>query len=162
MDDLVKSASPGEMHKVLAQMAGDWTVEVSYKIGEFSGTSTADCHAEMILGGRFLTRTYASDMNGEPFNVMQTIGYDILRKQFFEWQIESNNTGRLETTGTYEAETKTIVCKGESFDPGTLKKTGLVTKTILDSADQFTIEWWMKGADGKESKQVTLVHKRKK
>ena len=161
-DDMAKAAEPGDRHKMLARMVGDWTVEVVYKIGTVEGKGTADCHAEMILGGRFLTRNYASEMGGQPFHVMQTIGFDTLRKEFFEWQVESNNTGRLETKGTWDEAEHAIVCTGPSFDPATFKPATLRTKTIFDSEDQFTIEWWMKSGDGAESKQVTLVHKRKK
>lgn len=160
--DPVDFAAPGPMHKILEKMVGQWTVEVNYKIGSFEGKSTAECKASMQMDGRFLRRSYASQMNGQPFLVEQTIGFDTLRKEYFEWQIESNNTGRLETKGKWDEKSKAIVCNGSSFDPTTMNPATLTTKTILDSEDQFTIEWWMKVGDAPATKSVTLVHKRKK
>lgn len=154
--------TPGDVHKVIGGMAGDWTVDVSYKMGETEGKSKAECKAEWILDGRFLTKKYTSEMMGQPFIVMQTIGYDGLRKEVFEWQIESNNTGRLETKGKLSADKKTITCTGKAFDPMTMKESQLKTVTKFVDADTYVIEWWMKVGDKPESKQVTLTHKRKK
>lgn len=155
-------SKPGDAHKVIGQMAGDWTVDVSFKMGTTEGKSKAECKAEWILDGRFLTKKYTSEMTGQPFIVMQTIGYDGLRKEVFEWQIESNNTGRLETKGKISDDKKTITCIGKAFDPMTMKESQLKTVTKFVDADTYVIEWWMKSGDEPEANNVTLTHKRKK
>ncbi|MBS1715235.1 MAG: DUF1579 family protein [Armatimonadetes bacterium] len=165
-DDMMKmmeaAAKPGEFHQLIGKMAGDWTVEVQYKMGEMEGKSTAECHAEWILDGRFLSKKYSSEMMGQPFTVLQTVGYDTLRKEVFEWQIESNNTGRLETKGKVSDDKKTVTCTGDALDPMTMKPAKLKTVTKFVDDDTYVIEWWMKVGDAEETKQVTLTHKRKK
>ena len=165
-DDMMKmmeaAAKPGEVHKLIGKMAGDWTVEVEFKMGEMEGKSSAECHAEWILDGRFLSKKYSSEMMGQPFTVLQTIGYDNLRKEVFEWQIESNNTGRLETKGKVAGDQKSITCTGDSMDPMTMKPAKLKTVTKFVDDDTYVIEWWMKVGEAEETKQVTLTHKRKK
>ena len=102
-------------------MAGDWTVDVWFKIGTFEGTSKATCHSEWILDGHYLSKVYSSEMAGKPFTVQQTVGYDNFSKEFFEWQIESDNTSRLETKGQLSEDGKSISCSGPSIDPATMK-----------------------------------------
>lgn len=152
--------TPGPMHKLLDRMAGGWTVDVTYKIGDGPEMkSKATCKAAWIMDGRFIRKTYTSEMMGQPFIVEQTIGYDNLRKEFFEWQIESNNTGRIETRGTV-GPADSIICTGPSMDMMTMKKATLKTITTFQGANRYTIEWWMKTGDSAEVKQVTLVHNR--
>lgn len=154
-------SKPGPMHKLLGQMIGTWKVDVEYKIGDMPAQkSSATCKAEWVMKDLFVRKHYSSQMMGQPFLVEQTIGYDVLRKEFFEWQIESNNTGRLQTRGELGKDGKSIVCTGPSMDPMTMKPATLRTVTIFNSPDEYTIEWWMKVGDKPEAKQVTLLHTR--
>ncbi len=160
---LAELGQPGPMHKVLDKEAGDWTVDVIYKFGDSpEQKGTAACHAEWIFDGHYLRKTYTSRMGGQPFTVEQTLGYDNFRKEFFEFQIESDNTERLETAGELTEDGKTINCAGLGVDPVSLKPCQIRTVTTLIDADTYTVEWFMKIGDKPQTKQVTLLHKRKK
>lgn len=162
---LMQKLQPGDMHKILAKMAGEWTVAVKFQMGpdQPMQTSSADCKAEMILNGGFLKKNYTSEMMGQPFFVEETVGFDGLRQHFFQMTLESMGTGYMFVTGKLSADKKSIVFTGESPDPlngGKMTKTKQVYKLVSD--DEYVVEWWDTLPDGKEVMTVQLTHKRKK
>jgi hypothetical protein len=63
-----KAGAPGDQHKFLGELAGNFSAAVKHWIAagepatESKGTSTN----ELILGGRFLRQTYKGDFRGKP------------------------------------------------------------------------------------------------
>jgi Protein of unknown function (DUF1579) len=162
LEQLKQLGTPGPMHELIGKMLGDWTVDVTYKFGDGpEGKSKADCHCDWVMDGHYLRKTYSSKMSGVPFTVEQTVGYDNFRKEFFEWQIESDNTSRIETKGQLMPDGKAISCTGPTLDPLTMKPAKLRTVTRFVDGDTYTTEWYIQVGDKPESKQVTLVHHRK-
>ncbi len=162
--EMMAKLQPGEMHKLLAKMAGNWTVAVKFQMGpdQPMQTSTAECKAEMVLNGGFLKKNYTSEMMGEPFFVEETLGFDGLRQHFFQMTLESMGTGYMFVTGKLGDDKKSIVLTGESPDPmnkGKMTKTRQVYKLISD--DEYVVEWY-DSVDGKDVLTVQLTHKRKK
>jgi hypothetical protein len=162
---LMAKLQPGEMHQLLAKMAGEWTVAVKFQMGPDQPMmdATAECRAEMVLGGGFLKKNYTSEMMGQPFYVEETLGYDGLRGHFFQMTIESNATGYLFVTGKLREDKQSIEFAGEAPDPlhgGKVSKTRQVHKFVSD--DEYVVEWWDTLPDGKETMTVQLTHKRKK
>ncbi len=160
MQKLMEIGTPGPNHKLLQQFVGKWDVEVWYKMGTMEGRSKAACEIKPVHEGRYFLADYKSEMMGQPFFVQQTFGYDNLRKKFFEFQIESDNTGYVFYTGSASADGKRYEFSTDSFDPMTMKPAKLrIVKQWLDK-DKFVIEWYMTKAGEKEQKVVTLTHTR--
>lgn len=111
--------TPGEYHKMLQDLAGNWTFKMkmwsdpSAKPENYEGTATY----EMILGGRYLQSIQKGVMNGMPFEGRMLQGYDNLTKEFTSVWIDNFGTGILVSKGTYDPATKSITVIGSSVDP---------------------------------------------
>ncbi len=153
---------PGPVHKRLAELAGTWDVSTRYVIADKEREGKAICEAKMILDGRFLQQDYNSSFEGHPFHVLQLLGYDNTRKKSIEIMMDTMGTGVLHNEGTISEDGKVISNSGESIDPQTGKPSRLHTVTTIIDRDNFTLEWFQVDGAGKETKVVTLTHKRKK
>ncbi len=158
----MKQDVPGPVHKRLGELAGTWNVTVRYIIGDKQHEGKATCEAKMILGGRFLQQEYSSRFQGQPFHVLQILGYDSARKKSIEIMLDNMGTGVLHNEGTVSEDGKVITNTGESLDPQTRKPYKLRTVTTIIDHDNFTLEWFRVDDGGKESKVVSMTHARKK
>lgn len=155
--------APGEEHKRLAALAGDWDVALKYKVGPgVERDGTASCESRWALGGRFLRQEYSSKFQGMPFTVVQYLGYDRRKKKFIEIKMDSMDTSLMHNEGSIAADGKTITCTGDRTDPESGKELRMRTVTTLVDKDHYTLEWFFTDADGKEERVVTLKHTRKK
>ncbi len=153
---------PGPVHKRLGELAGTWDVSTRYIIGDKEREGKATCEAKLILGGRFLQQDYDSRFQGQPFHVLQLLGYDNARKKSIEIMLDNRGTGLLHNEGTVSDDGKVFSNVGESIDPTTEKPFKLHTVTTIIDNDNFTLEWFRVDEAGKETKVVTLTHKRRK
>ncbi len=153
---------PTPQHKALDALAGKWTAAIKFKTGpEAFEEGKADVVAEWILDGRVLQQTYKSNFNGQPFTVIQFLGYDENKKTFFEIKFDSMDTGAMHNEGTLSDDGKTLSFKGQRVLPGSEKPSSIRTMYTFTDKDHFTLDWFMPGEDGKEEKAVSLVHTRK-
>jgi len=153
---------PGPVHRRLDDLVGDWDVAIQYKIGEKVQEGKATCDAKWILGGRFLQQDYHSRFQGQPFHVLQILGYDNQKKKFIELMMDTMSTSVLHNEGEISEDGKVITNQGESRDPTTKKPVKLRTRYTITDHDHFTLEWYRVDEGGKEEKTVTLRHSRKK
>jgi hypothetical protein len=153
---------PGPVHERLGELAGAWDVTIQYKLGSKVQEGKANCDAKVILGGRFLQQEYNSIFQGEPFHVLQILGYDNDKKKTIELMMDTMSTGLLHNEGTVSEDGKVITNLGESRDPATKKPYKLRTVYTFADHDHFTIEWFRIEGGGQEEKVVTLSHARKK
>jgi Protein of unknown function (DUF1579) len=157
-----EGGTPGSVHKRLGELAGTWDVSTRYIIGLKQHEGKATCEAKLILGGRFLQQDYTSRFQGQPFHVLQLLGYDNARKKSIEIMLDNLGTGVLHNEGTVSDDGKVISNSGESTDPQTGKPYKLHTVTTFIDNDNFTLEWFRVDEGGKESRVVTMIHKRRK
>src|SRR5262245_49492403 len=76
---------PTPQHKTLDALVGNWEAAIKFKVGaDAFDEGKASVVAEWILGGRVLQQTYKSNFNGQPFTVIQFLGYDDNKKTYFE------------------------------------------------------------------------------
>ena len=116
----------------------------------------------MILGGRFLKMDYKGTMFGQPFEGVQIIGFDNMKKKYISFWIDNTSTAFFLLEGTRDESSKTTTETGLWPDPmtgGTMKVKG-ITKMI--SPDEFSYEMYMIGPDGKEFKSLENRAVRKK
>ncbi len=109
-----------------------------------------------------MQQEYNSRFQGEPFTVVQILGYDNTRKKFVEFKIDSMSTGIMHNEGDISEDGRVITSSGESTDPATGKPYKLRTVYTLTDRDHFTLDWLHVEDGGKEEKVVTLSHTRKK
>jgi hypothetical protein len=158
----VKGDSPGPIHHRLNDLAGTWDVAIQYKLGDKTYDGKATCEAKWILDGRFLQQEYKSRFQGQPFQVIQLLGYDNPRKKTIEIMIDNRSTSVLHNEGSISDDGKVITNLGESRDPDTGKPYKLRTVTTIVNPGHFTLEWFRTDDGDKENRVVSMTHTRHK
>jgi len=164
MEAYMKMMATNENHAYLKHFAGEWNMTSKGWMmpGQAPVTSQNAAQGEMILGGRFLKMDYKGTMFGQPFEGVQIIGYDNMKKKYISFWIDNSSTAFFLLEGTRDELSKTTTETGLWPDPmtgGTMKVKG-ITKMI--SPDEFTYEMYMTGPDGKEFKSLENRAVRKK
>jgi hypothetical protein len=164
MEAYMKMMATNENHAYLKSFVGEWSVSTKawMQPGAPSESSEGSSKGEMILGGRFLRMEFKGTMFGQPFEGLQIIGYDNMKKKYITFWIDNTSTAFFLTEGTREAAGKVTVETGLWPDPmtgGTMKVRG-VTKLV--GPDEFNYEMYMIGPDGKEFKSMEYRAARKK
>lgn len=119
-----KYGTPGKEHKMLGDMAGEWTytskmwMQADGQPEESSGTASM----KMILGGRWLQHESKGTAMGKPFEGMGYTGYDNIKKKYVTIWMDSMSTGLVSGEGTYDAKNKVYHDKGSFTCPITPEK----------------------------------------
>ena len=163
MEAMQKAMTPGEMHKQLAKLAGDWTFTNTMWMapGQPPMESTGTMHAETILGGRYVQSVWKGSMMGEAFEGRATEGYDNVSKQLVSTWVDNMGTGIMVSTGTCDAGGK-CTSTGTFSDPMTGGESTM--KSVISWIDDNSFKNEMYGKDpasGKEYKMMEIVAKRK-
>jgi hypothetical protein len=164
MEAYLKMMATNENHAHFKTFVGDWTVATTawMQPGAPPEKSQGSGRAEMLLGGRFLKMEFKGTMFGQPFEGIQIVGYDNMKKKYITFWIDSSSTAFFLTEGTRDEASKTMTETGVWPDPmtgGTMNVKG-ITKMV--SPDEFTYEMYMVGPDGKEFKSLENRAVRKK
>ncbi len=111
--------TPGEEHKRLEGLVGNWDMEVKIwsqpgaEPTVFKGKSTN----KMILGGRFLESRSTSGEGEMYTEALTIIGYDMRHKKYTSVGYDTWGTYYVMAAGEYDDKTKSIVMSGEDYDP---------------------------------------------
>ena len=166
---MMEMGKVGENHKILAEMAGNWTytakmwMEPGGKPEESKGTSTR----KAIMEGRYFIAEHTGkfkmpgpdgkmkDMN---FKGMAIEGYDNAKKKFVSSWIDNMSTMIMNSEGTYDAATKTFTYNAEcEMMPGKMTKIREVIKVV--DKDHHTFEWY-DNSRGAEAKTMEISYTR--
>jgi hypothetical protein len=164
MEAMQKAAAPGEMHKHMGKMAGDWTFtnKMWMAPGQPPVESTGTMHAETILGGRYVQSVWKGSVMGQPFEGRATEGYDNVSKQYVSSWVDNMGTGIMYSTGTCEDGGKKCTTVGNSSDPTTGGTTSMKSVITWIDDNSFKNEMYTKDpASGQEVKMMEIVVKRK-
>ncbi len=162
MEAMMKAMSPGEQHKALARMVGNWTfvnkawMDPAQPPAESSGTM----HAELLMGGRYVEHTWKGDMMGMPFEGRGTDGYDNVAKQYVSSWVDNMGTGIMHQTGTCDAGQKTCTFTGDVWDPVSGQKIGMRSVISWLDENSFRNEMFVKDPSGREVKMMEITAKR--
>jgi len=156
-------AMPGEGHKVIEQLVGNWDYALKYWSAPNTSPeeSTGTNDVKWILGNRFLEMDVKGTSMGQPFEGMGIIGYDNAKKEYVNTWIDTMGTGMTNATGTYDAETKTMTEKGSFTDPMSGQQSFKGVTKFVD-ADNFTYEMYTYTPDGSEFRNMEIIYTRKK
>jgi hypothetical protein len=163
MEAMMKAMSPGEPHKAIVRMAGEWTFTTKAWMapGQPPAESTGTMHAESVFDGRYVQSNWKGDFMGMPFEGRGTDGYDNVAKQYVSSWIDNMGTGILYQTGNCQPDHKTCTFAGDLWDPMTGKKTTMKSVMTWIDDNNFKNEMFGKDPSGKEMKMMELTAKRK-
>lgn len=163
MEAMMKAMSPGEQHKQLARLAGDWTFtnKMWMAPGAPPAESSGTMHGETILDGRYVQSTWKGNMMGMAFEGHGTDGYDNVAKKYVSSWIDNMGTGILYSTGTCDADGKKCESKGSMIDPMTGKDSYMRSVVSWTGNDSFVMEMYGPDPSGKEFKWMEMSVKRK-
>lgn len=171
MAQMMELGKPGENHKQLAQLAGDWTYTVKMWMDptapptESKGTSTR----KAIMDGRFFIADAKGSFqmpgaNGKMqdfnFTGMSIEGYDNVKKKFVSTWIDNMGTMIMVSEGTYDPTSKAFTYTANcEMMPGMPVKIREVIKVV--DKDHHTFEWYEDRGAG-EAKTMEISYTRKK
>jgi hypothetical protein len=156
--------TPGEMHKMMAMVEGEWTTDGKMWMDPKGQpvASKGEASYKMILGGRYQESTFRGDMMGMPFEGKGLMAYDNLKKQFENTWVDNMSSGIMKTEGTYDPGTKTYNMSGKMVDPMSGKECKMrETLKIVDN-DTHVMSMYVTMGDNPEYKTMELTFKRKK
>ncbi|MHB8845037.1 MAG: DUF1579 domain-containing protein [Nitrospirota bacterium] len=157
-----KVGTPGEPHKVLANLEGVWTTRSRSWMGPDTPPreSTGTCVQKLILGGHYLRQEYAGDMMGQPFTGINLLGYDNQTGKYVSVWLDSMSTGIFYFAGTASADGRTITQECDYDDP---IKGPSVWRSVTRIKDANTLEYEMfiTPRGGKEEKMMEMTVERK-
>jgi hypothetical protein len=165
MAAMMKAGQPGEQHKHLGRMAGDWeyTSKMWMAPGQPPEESKGTMHGEMLMGGRYVQHHWKGNMMGMPFEGMGTEGYDNTTKKFISNWIDNMGTGMMTSTGTCDEAGKVCTLTGDMADP--MSGQTMTTKEVITWTDNDHFKNEMYGKDpasGNEMKMMEISASRKK
>jgi Protein of unknown function (DUF1579) len=171
MEQMMELGKPGENHKLLAGMAGNWTYTVKMwmdptaKPQESKGTATR----KAMMDGRFFIAEHSgkfqmpgvdAKMKEMNFKGMAIEGYDNIKKKFVVSWIDNMGTMILNSEGTYDATSKTFTYTAQcEMMPGMPVRIREVIK-VVDN-DHHNFEWYEDRGAG-EAKTMEINYTRKK
>ncbi|MBC7784516.1 MAG: DUF1579 domain-containing protein [Burkholderiales bacterium] len=164
MAEMMKLGAPGPEHATLKRLAGNFTAEVTMKMGADAPAmnSKGTLKAEMIFGGRYIKSDYTGDFMGQPFHGMSLVGYDNMKKKFISMWIDDMSTMAMMSEGTADASGK-VTYVGEApcmMDGGKIKPYREVV-TVTDD-DHWSVEMFSKDASDKEFLGMSIKYTRVK
>lgn len=162
MEIYQKVGTPGEQHKLLANLEGSWTTKSKgwMEPGKPPVESVGTCEQRMVLNGHYLRQEYAGDMMGQPFTGLSFMGYNIHTKKYETIWLDSMSTAIYYFVGSASADGKTITQDCDYDDPA---RGPSLWRTVTRIKDDNTVEFAMfltpKG--GKEEKMMEMTIARK-
>jgi hypothetical protein len=161
---MVKAGTPGDAHKKLSDMVGDFDVTVkSYmQPGAPPQVSTGTSKNSWALGGRWVEEHFNGTFMGMPFSGIGYTGYDNVKKQYVGTWMDTMSTSMMTSTGTADASGKSYEFTSSMDDPVTGKTMPMKEKVTVTDKDNHTMEMWSPGPDGKMYKMMEITYTRKK
>ena len=164
MEMMKKAAAPGDMHALLAKMAGDWKVTARFTMDPNGEPEVSEgvSHNKMVLGGRQLLSELDMDMAfaGQKldFSGLGIMGYDKFSKRFQSTWCDTMGTGQMIQTGTLDDDGN-IVVKGTSK---TMMGETAVRNVYRFVDGGFDLEFWESGAmtGGQEIKTGVVEYRK--
>ncbi len=157
-----KLAVPGAPHKLLANMAGTWSVRSTcwMEPGSPPVENTGISEQRMILGGRFLYQEFSGEMMGSPFNGIGVVGFDNHTGKYISTWMDNWGTAIYYFEGSADADGRSITQTCDYDDPvrGPVKWRS-VTRIVDINTMKF--EMYTTDRSGKEEKMAEMTYTRK-
>lgn len=128
MEEMMKKAeaagAPGDAHKALEPLIGNWTAEVKCWMSPEAPpmVSKATSKTSWAMNGRFVKEEFKGEMMGKPFNGMSLTGYDNMKQKYTTIWVDDMSTGMVLSEGTAENNDKVLTFMGKMDCPATGEK----------------------------------------
>jgi len=169
MKQMMEMAKPNENHKMLADLAGNWTYKIKFlnpATGQWE-ESTGTAVRKSMMDGRYsvLEVTGKMKMPGADGKMKEMTfkgqgidGYDNVKKKFVGSWVDSMGTGIMMSEGTYDPASKTFTYNTEvEMAPGMKQKVREVIK--LTDKDHHVFEWY-EDRNGQDTKTMEIAYTR--
>jgi hypothetical protein len=158
-----KMAGPGEAHKPLELLLGDWDGEVKmwFAPGRPPMSFKETVKRESLYDKRYVMEHVEATSEKEPHHGMAVIGHNNVEKRYEMLFIDNGGTAMNLWTGTFDAEKKTFTFTGNEFDMSG-KKVKFRTCIDCSNEDKQIKTGFKPGRDGKEFKAFEITLTRKK
>jgi hypothetical protein len=151
----------GKEYEPLAKMVGQWDAVMKMAMApgqppqEMKGTETV----VPVCGGKFLWSDFRMEFMGQPFEGHALYGYDPLQKKYVSFWIDSMHPTLSQSSGSYDAASKSITLSGKSRDHAGQPTTTKETSTWKDDNTRlFKME--STGADGPHGFEITYTRRK--
>ena len=162
MEAYMKAGAPGEAHKALAAMAGNYDAKVkSWNApGAPPEESTGTVTRSVALDGRVMVEVFNGSMMGMPFEGHGMSGYDNVTGKYWSTWNDSMSSGLMLSEGTCDAK-GACSFTGSWNDPVTKGpvKSRMTTKWTSPTVQVF--EMYAPGPDGKEARMMEITYTRR-
>lgn len=163
MAAMMKMATPGPEHAALNPLAGSWkTVTKMWQnpAGDPT-TSEGTCDRNWVMGGRYLVANYKGVMGGMPFEGMEVLGYDNMKKQYVSSWVDNLGTGIVLSQGTaMDPATHSFTLTGSMTDPMGNSSTMREVTSIVDG-NTYTMTMFANDR-GQDAKMMEITFSRVK
>lgn len=157
MKAFTEAATPGKMHRLLADGAGEWTAKCTAWMAPDTDPTTSEGSAKgtMIMGGRFLQLEFKSEMMGEAFTGLGLYGYDNVAKKFSSTWIDNMGTAMLQGTGGLSEDGKVLTWKYTYHCP--IAKKLVTMREVETMAGPNSRKLEMYGPEPKSGKEYKMM-----
>jgi hypothetical protein len=149
---LARLGAPGEHHRHLQALAGDWKVATRMWAEPSAPPveSRGKMHASPILGGRFIESRYEGDLLGLLVSGVGIDGYDNRSQKHVGMWIDSQGTALVVLEGSCSEGGKVVTMTADFLDPvdGVAKTMKTVTTVVEDG--RVVSETFVRAASGGE------------
>jgi len=159
MQKMMAYAVPGENHKALGKLVGNWKTTVRLWMGPGDpAVSQGTATYAWALGGRYLQCHQTGSFNGMPYEGMGIDGYDNGKKQYFNVWFDNMGTGLMYSTGQPAADGQGIEYTGTTFDPSQMKDMTVREIVHWNDANHYVYTMYSSfpGPDGKPQEMKVL------
>ncbi len=160
MAAMQKAAAPGEHHRFLAGMEGDWGLASKVWMGPDAPPmeSLGSSKKTMIMDGRYLQEETKGEMMGNAFHGRAISAFDNTAGEFIGTWIDSMSTTIAVVRGQREGDT--LEMHGEYLDPMSkqMMKVRYVTRVVND--DKHIFQYFMTMPGAPESKSMEIEYTR--
>jgi len=162
MEKFEKANAPGEPHKQLASLEGNWNTKTKswMEPDKPPMETTGSCEQKMIMDGRFLKQKCTGEMMGKQFTGMGITGYDNTTKKYTSTWMDNMSTALHVMEGS-AVDAKTIKQEGEFTCP---MRGHMKLRSVMKIVDDNTNVFEMYGTDdksGQEQKMMEITYTRK-
>ena len=153
------AATPGEEHKILAELAGRWKARVMVRVNPDRVSEESDGTSEgtMIMGGRYVQLIHKGTLNGQPFEGEMVIGYDNIAKKYVGQWIDNMGTSIVHYDGTFDKRLRRLFMGARFVDPMTRQPVKVRAITTFVDPNNWTYEEFSTPDGGKEWQSLKIT-----
>jgi hypothetical protein len=155
------AGKPGEPHRKMAAMAGDYNVKVRswHEPGAPAMEETGKATRKIALDGRVLVEQFEGTMMGAPFTGHGMSGYDNVTGKYWSTWNDSMSTGLMVSSGSCDAQ-GACTFEGSYNDPVRKAPVKIRMTTRWTSPDTEVFEMHGPDKQGREMKMMEMTYTR--